>query len=77
MKLWGTSIFAIHNITGELKEFCGENVKAPTKELAIEWCRIHAGHLHVTDQIVAEIPCKNGYEPDWSNMIDYEQIQNN
>lgn len=78
MKIWGTSIYAKHNITGEIREFCGQNVEAPTRELAIAWCQHHCGYLHVNDEIVAEIPCKEGsYEPDFDNMVDYENIQNN
>jgi len=78
MKVWGTSIFAIHNITGELVEFAGENVEAPTKQLAIKWCKINAGYLHVNDEIVMEIPCKAGtYEPDLNKAIDYEKTQQN
>lgn len=79
MKIWGTSIFAKHNITGEMAEFCGQNVEAPTRQMAIEWCRIHAGYLHVNDEIVMEIPCKPGtdYEPDWDNAVDYDLPQNN
>ena len=78
VKVWGTSIFAIHNITGEIAEFVGENIEAPTKELAIEWCKINAGYLHVNDEVVMEIPCKKGtYEPDFDYAIDYEKPQQN
>lgn len=78
MKTWGTSIFAKHNITGEMAEFCGENIQAPTRELAIQWCQIHAGYLHVNDEIIMEIPCKpNSLEPDWDNAEDYDLPQQN
>lgn len=78
MKLWTTYIYAICNTTGEMAKFGGENIPAPTKELAQEWCNIHCGYLHVDDELVAEIPCRQGtYEPDFSKMIDYENIQNN
>jgi len=78
MKLWGTDIIAIDPLTGELKTWGGPDIKAPSKKLAEEWCRINCGYLRVIDELVCEIPCKPGtYEPDWDNMIDYEQIENN
>lgn len=79
MRIWATEIYAKHNITGETATFCGQNVQAPTKELAIKWCKKYAGYLHVTDEIVMEIPTIPGtnYEPDWANAVDYETIQNN
>jgi len=51
-----------------------ENVRAISWELAQEWCYENRGHLVVTGELIAEIPCKEGtYEPDWDNMIDYEK----
>lgn len=78
MKLWTTSVYAIHNITGEMATFCGQYVEAPTRELAIEWCKKNCGYLHVDGELIAEIPCKEGtYEADFGKMIDYENIGNN
>lgn len=78
MKIWTTNIYAIHNVTGELATFCGQYVEAPTRELAQQWCDVHCGYLHVSDELIAEIGCKEGtLEPDFDNMIDYENTQNN
>ena len=50
-----------------------------TKEKAQELLDKYNYHyLVLGDEIVAEIPCKEGtFEPDWNRMIDYEIIQNN
>lgn len=78
MKIWCTEIKALDPHTGELTTWCGENVTAPSWELAQEWCDNNKGYLKVIGELVAEIPCKKGsYEPDWDNMTDYENIQNN
>lgn len=76
MKLFTTSFKAILQITGELVEFSGPNVPAPTWMLAEYWCQENAGHLFVTGELVEEVPEKNG-EADFKNKVDYSQIQNN
>lgn len=78
MKLWCTEIKALEASTGEMKTWGGESVEAPTWGLAQKWCDENKGYLKVVGELIAEIPCKKGtYEPDWNNMIDYENIQNN
>lgn len=79
MKTWGTIIYAKCAMTGEQKIFCGPNIKAPSRSLAHEYCQNNGlGYCHIGDELVAEIPCKEGtYEPDWDKMIDYENTQNN
>ena len=78
MKVWLTEIIAKSAKTGELKIWAGENVEAPTFELAQEWCDTYKGYLKVIGELVMEIPCKEGsYEPDWDNAIDYDNIKNN
>lgn len=78
MKQWVTEIRAIKTATGEMKTFAGENVYAPTAELAQQWCDENRGYLKVIGELVAEIPCKAGtYKPDWENQIDYEKINSN
>lgn len=79
MKTWGTEIKAICAVTGEMKTFCGQNIKAPTRQLAHEYCQNNGlGYCHITDELVMEIPCKEGtYEPDFNNAIDYDKEQNN
>lgn len=79
MKTWGTTIYAKCAQTGDQKTFCGPNVKAPSRQLAFDYCQNNGlGYCHIQDEIVMEIPCKKGtYEPDFDNAIDYENIQNN
>jgi hypothetical protein len=78
MKIWVTEFKAPDARTGEIKTWCGENVKAPTHELAQQWCYENRGYLMVVGELISEIPCKPGtYEPDFENEIDYENINNN
>lgn len=78
MKKWCTEFMAPDALTGDMKKWCGPEVEAPTAELAQQWRYDNAGHLKVVGELVAEIPCKEGtYEPDFKNMIDYENTQNN
>jgi hypothetical protein len=80
MKTWSTLIYAKCPETNEYKTFCGQNIKAPTKKLAHEYCQNNGlGYLHISDELVMEIPCKSksDYTPDWKNAIDYDIIQNN
>lgn len=79
MKIWATEFRALDAKTGEMKTWVGENVQAPTWQLAQQWCYENRGHLTVIkDQLVMEIPCKAGtYKPDWDNAIDYHKIENN
>lgn len=73
MKTWTTTLFARCAATGEMKTFYGQNIKAPSRQLAHEYCQTHGlGYLHVGDELIAEIPCKPGtYEPDFDKMQDY------
>lgn len=72
MKKWGTEIFAKCPITGDFKTYCGPNIKAPTKQLAFEWCQNNGlGYLHITDEVIAEIDAKTG------DINDFETTQNN
>lgn len=78
MKKWVTEFKAIEAATGQMKTWIGQNVEAPTMQLAQEWCNNNAGHLKVVGELVAEIPCHKGtYNPDFANMVDYEIINNN
>lgn len=77
MKVWLTEFTAPDARTGEIKNWAGDEVSAPSFELAQQWCYENKGWLKVVGELVAEIPCKNGYEPDFDNMIDYENVQNN
>jgi len=78
MRVWLTEIKAICPNTGELKTWGGDNVEAPTFEMAQIWCNENKGYLKVIGELIAEIPCKeNSFEPDFSKMIDYENTRNN
>jgi len=66
MKTWSTIIYARHNITGQFTKFVGPNVKAPTRQLATEWCEKNCGYLHVDDELVAEVD-ENGTITDYEN----------
>lgn len=78
MKFWCTEIQALDPHTGEMKNWGGENIEAPTWALAQKWCDENKGYLKVTGELIAEIPCKEGtYEPDFDNMIDFDSQNNN
>lgn len=79
MKIWTTVIYAKCAVDGVIRQFCGQNIEAPTKQLAHEYCQNNGlGYLHISDELVMEIPCKKGtYEPDFKNAIDYDKTQNN
>lgn len=78
MKLYVTEIKAIKPSTGELTTYGGPNVPGISFEDAQDYCENNGlGYCKVVGELVSEIPCKAGaYEPDFSNMIDYD-IQNN
>jgi len=73
MKLWATEIKALHPTTGKMKTWCGDEVAAPTYELAQQWCNENKGYLKVIGELIAEIPLKG----DFDNMVDYEAIAAN
>ena len=78
MKIWTSELKAFDANTGEMKTWVGDHIKAPTWELAQQWCDNNKGYLKVVGELIAEIPCKHGtIEPDWDKMTDYENIQNN
>lgn len=74
MKLWATEVRAICAVNLDMRNFCGPNIRAWTKEDAHKYCQSNGwGYCIVTDEIVCEIPCFEGtIEPDFSKMIDYE-----
>lgn len=78
MKTWVTELYALDHNTGDFKKWVGDNIKAPTWQLAQQWCDNNKGYLKVIGELIAEIPCKEGtIEPNWDEMTDYEIIQNN
>lgn len=79
MKTWCTEILARDPLTGEFKRWCGPNINGISMEDATNYCQQNGlGFCEVVGELVAEIPCKKGtFEPDFKNMIDYENTQNN
>lgn len=73
MKLFVTEFRAQRAIDGEIRTYGGPNVQALTQSRAQQWCDENMPWLKVLGELIAEIPCKEGtYEPDFSQMIDYE-----
>lgn len=72
MRIFLTEIRAIDPKDGQLKTWSGENIEALTFGLAEQCCKENKGYLKVIGELVAEIPCKNGFEPDFDNMINYD-----
>jgi hypothetical protein len=78
MKYYVTQFKAIRAHDGELTNYCGPHIQAPSFELAQEWCNENRPYLTVIGELVAEIPCKPGtFDPDFINMIDYEKQNDN
>lgn len=78
MKIWLTELRALEVSSGTMKLYCGDNVEAPTHDLAQQWCGTYQPYLKVIGELVAEIPCKPGtHEADFSKQVDYDNIQNN
>jgi hypothetical protein len=78
MKIWLTEIKALDANTGEIKIWGGDNVEAPTWDMAQKWCNENKGYLKVIGELISEIPCKEGtYEPEWDKAIDYDKQQLN
>jgi len=78
MKIWITEIKALDPASGEMKTYGGDNIEAPTFQMAQNWCNENKGYLKVIGELIAEIPCKKGtYEADFSKMVDYDKTQNN
>jgi len=79
MKLYVTEIKAISPLDGEIKTYGGPNVPGISFADAQEYCENNGlGYCKVYGELVAEIPCKEGtYEPDFDNMVDYENVNLN
>jgi hypothetical protein len=79
MKHWSTTIRAIDPITGDLKLWNGPSVLGISFDDAERYCQMNGlGYCKVDGELVCEIPCRDGtYEPDFSNMVDYDNVKNN
>lgn len=68
---------------------CGPNIEAPSEAIAAKVCRglrsKYGKDLRIQGELIAEIPCVVGFSkddpstwvPDWSRMVDYEDLRNN
>lgn len=82
MKLFCTEMWALpwwDNNSDMVVKFAGPNVPGIDEKTAQEYCDNNGlGYCKVVGELIAEIPCKEGtHEPDFSNMMDYQNIQNN
>ena len=75
MNLYTTIIQAICLHTGKLTTYCGPHVPGISFADAQNYCETHElGYCKVEGVLVAEIPCKEGtHDPDWDNMVNYDQ----
>lgn len=65
MTKWVTRFEAIDPDDGQLKEWVGPFVEAPSQALAQAWCRQHAGHLVVIGRLAATCPLAPGPVTDY------------
>ena len=78
MPLFSTLIYARCPIDGTLKQYGGPDIDAPNKQLAFEYCQNNGlGYCHVSDEVVAIIPCDDNYKPMFDKMVDFEVIKSN
>lgn len=79
MKTWTTIIYAKNPLTGNMSEFAGPDIQAPSKALAFEYCQNNGlGYCHIGDELLSRIPTKaDGITPDWDKRVDYDIQQNN
>lgn len=79
MKLYLTEIKAICPKSGEIKKYCGPNIKAISPKLAQEFCDNNGlGYCEIIGELVSEIPTlKDGISPDFGGQVDYENTQLN
>lgn len=73
--LFVTEFKAIDPEDGNLKDYIGPYIAAPSLSLAREYCRLRLGHLKVTGRLLGEIPCIPGSdnEPDFTKMINHDE----
>lgn len=77
MKHFSTKITAINPLTGDLTEYAGPIIPAPSKKLANEFCQEFGfGYCEVNGELIAEIPVEND-TPRYDLLIDYETINSN
>lgn len=77
MQLYETEIKALNPKTGQLATYGGPNVPGISHSDAEDYCQRNGlGYCKVLGVLIAEIPCTENWEPDWDNMVDYENNLN-
>jgi hypothetical protein len=77
MKTWATKIKAIDPLTGELLEWCGPNIEAPSEILAKEYCQLNGlGYCFIDGELIMEIPCDD-LKPDFNKTVFYDLTDQN
>lgn len=71
IKHWVTEVIALDPQTHEMKRWRGDVIKAPTWELAQQWCDENKGYLLVVGELIAEI------DEDTGKRIDYDVARMN
>lgn len=71
-----TMLMAKDVITGELKEYAGPRIFAPSIELATQYCKEHMPFLKVEGRLSFEAGIKDN-SIDWGNSVDYDKLNNN
>ena len=61
MKKWATKIIAVDRRDGEIYDWCGPNIEAPSEKLAQEYCDANGmGYCFVVGELLGEGRCING-----------------
>lgn len=79
MRAYETIIKAISPVDGEIKTYFGPTIKAPSRQLAIEFCEQNGlGYCHIGTEVYSEVPCDDvTYTPDWVKQINYHALTYN
>lgn len=79
MKKWATKIIAVDWRDGEVYDWCGPDIEAPSEKLAQEYCDKNGmGYCKVIGELLSDGPCIKGTTiPDKSKLTDYTLEQKN
>lgn len=79
MNIYLTEIEAIDPKDGQIKKWCGPEIKAITLEEAEKYRSNNGlGYCKIVGELVMEIGCKpNSYNPDFDNIEDHENYKLN
>jgi hypothetical protein len=78
MRKWSTEIRAIDPRTGELCNWIGPTIDAPSWVLAQRYCdRNELGYCRVAGELIGEMPCNPDGSPDFTRKIDFTLADKN